>query len=211
MRVPVVYSFQEVFQYLVLIFYHQEEKNQNSDNNINNGITDINNNNENSPYITKGYFLKEIKYETKPAVSDIERGRNNVTEQTIRAICREFSVRESWLRTGEGEPFIQLSRDEEIENFVKEILKEKPEAFRRRFVSTMAALDVEEWEMIEKILKELYEGQIAQKEAAPSAGTSGNAEVPTTVSDLTPKEKELIRQFREKKNQAGEASASSAG
>ena len=46
------------------IFYHQEEKNQNSDNNINNGITDINNNNENSPYITKGYFLKEIKYES---------------------------------------------------------------------------------------------------------------------------------------------------
>ena len=46
------------------IFYHQEENNKNSDNNINNEITDININNNNSPYITKGYFLKEIKYES---------------------------------------------------------------------------------------------------------------------------------------------------
>lgn len=40
------------------------------------------------------------------SVSDIETGKNNVTEQNIKAICLENwdgkKVNESWLRTGEG-------------------------------------------------------------------------------------------------------------
>lgn len=39
----------------------------------------------------------------KSAISDIERGRNSVTDQMRRSICREFGVREEWLRGGEGE------------------------------------------------------------------------------------------------------------
>lgn len=39
----------------------------------------------------------------KSAVSRIENGVNGTTDQTIRSICREFSVNEQWLRTGEGE------------------------------------------------------------------------------------------------------------
>ena len=39
----------------------------------------------------------------KSAISDIERGRNSVTDQMRRSICREFGVREEWLRDGTGE------------------------------------------------------------------------------------------------------------
>lgn len=34
------------------------------------------------------------------SVSDIENGKNNPTDQTIKAICREFNINEEWLRTG---------------------------------------------------------------------------------------------------------------
>lgn len=34
------------------------------------------------------------------SVSDIESGKNNPTEQTIKAICREFSINEDWIRNG---------------------------------------------------------------------------------------------------------------
>ena len=37
----------------------------------------------------------------KAALSRIENGSNNVTDQMFRSICREFNVREEWLRTGE--------------------------------------------------------------------------------------------------------------
>ena len=47
------------------------------------------------------------------ACSALETGKNNPSEQTIRAICREFRVREEWLRTGEGSMYMQLTPDQE--------------------------------------------------------------------------------------------------
>lgn len=43
----------------------------------------------------------------KTSVSCWESGRRNLSEQSIRSICREFEVNESWLRSGVGEMFIQ--------------------------------------------------------------------------------------------------------
>lgn len=42
---------------------------------------------------------------TRNSISLLESGRNNPSEQTIRSICREFSVSETWLRTGEGDMY----------------------------------------------------------------------------------------------------------
>ena len=46
-----------------------------------------------------------------PSVAKLESGENNPREQTIRAICSEFSVRRDWLETGE-EPML-FERDED--------------------------------------------------------------------------------------------------
>lgn len=43
---------------------------------------------------------------TKVAISNIERGNRNLTEQMLKAICREFNVNEEWLRTEEGDMFV---------------------------------------------------------------------------------------------------------
>ena len=37
------------------------------------------------------------------AISKIEKGESNLTEQMIVAVCREFGISENWLRTGAGE------------------------------------------------------------------------------------------------------------
>ena len=39
---------------------------------------------------------------TKTAISYVESDKRNLTEQMLKAICREFSVNEDWLRTGSG-------------------------------------------------------------------------------------------------------------
>lgn len=55
---------------------------------------------------------------TKQTVSRIENGINNVTDQMFKSICREFNVREEWLRTGEGEMFVPASTFN-LDEFVK--------------------------------------------------------------------------------------------
>lgn len=61
---------------------------------------------------------------TKQTVSRIENGVNNLTDQMTLAICREFSVNEHWLRTGEGEPYIKGS-DDELAELVGRLYKDK--------------------------------------------------------------------------------------
>lgn len=41
------------------------------------------------------------------AISKIEGGANNLTDQMILAICRAFSINEEWLRSGKGEMFVE--------------------------------------------------------------------------------------------------------
>ncbi|MDO5696205.1 MAG: helix-turn-helix transcriptional regulator [Eubacteriales bacterium] len=67
---------------------------------------------------------------TRMAISNLENGRYNATEQTIFSICREYHVNEQWLRTGEGEMFAEddgsilaaLSREFNLDDFDKRIV-----------------------------------------------------------------------------------------
>lgn len=49
----------------------------------------------------------------KNAISRIETQKSNVTDQMLLAICREYNVNENWLRTGEGNMFIELPPEDE--------------------------------------------------------------------------------------------------
>mgnify|MGYP002863102158 CR=1 FL=1 len=91
----------------------------------------------------------------KSAISDIENGRNNVSEQMFNSICREFNVNPSWLRDGSGEMFVKRTRDEEIEAFINSALSEESDSFRKRLISVLSRLDLEGWKVLEKMAMEL--------------------------------------------------------
>ncbi len=88
---------------------------------------------------------------SKTAISRLENEERNLTEQMFRSICREFNVREEWLRTGEGEMYVHLTRSEKITGFAAEVLNDEEESFRRRLLEALSDLDVEEWGLLEKI------------------------------------------------------------
>jgi transcriptional regulator with XRE-family HTH domain len=48
---------------------------------------------------------------TKVAISNIEKGNRNLTEQMTKSICREFGVDYIWLTTGDGEMFVESDDD----------------------------------------------------------------------------------------------------
>ena len=57
----------------------------------------------------------------KSALSLIESGKNNVTDQMFKAICREFNVNEEWLRYGVGD--ILVIPEDEDAALVSELLE----------------------------------------------------------------------------------------
>ena len=63
--------------------------------------------------IKRAEFARRLSL-SQPFVSELCSGAKAPSDRTILDICREFGVSETWLRTGEGEMFIHLSRDEEI-------------------------------------------------------------------------------------------------
>ena len=90
----------------------------------------------------------------KTAISKIENGENSLTDQMIISICREYNASEEWLRTGEGEMFLPLTRNQVITDFAADLIKEE-DSFRSRLIEALAKLSEDEWEVLEKIAKNL--------------------------------------------------------
>ena len=91
----------------------------------------------------------------KVAISQIETGRSMPTEQTILSICREFGVSEDWLRNGNGDMFIPMTRDEEIASFIGGVQSDVEDTFKKRFISALAKLSTEEWKAIEHLMENM--------------------------------------------------------
>ena len=86
---------------------------------------------------------------TKTAISRIEKGERNITDQMFKSVCREFNVNEEWLRTGEGDMFIKVDDNTQLTNWTSSILADEPTSFRRRFASMIASLTDEDWKWLE--------------------------------------------------------------
>lgn len=91
-------------------------------------------------------------------VTSWETGVREPSDAIIKSICREFDVNEEWLRTGKGEMFVPITRDEEIEDFIGRLLHDEPDSFRKRLVSVLAKLTEEEWAILEEKARWLVNG-----------------------------------------------------
>ena len=84
--------------------------------------------------------------------ANYETGRNTPIDAIIVSICKEFNVNENWLRTGEGDMFIELSYSDEIAQFVGQLMTEEDDSFKKRLISGLAALDENGWKVLEDFL-----------------------------------------------------------
>ena len=108
-----------------------------------------------SANIKKVDFAKRLNL-SQAFVSQMCSGVAKPSDRTITDICREFGVNEVWLRTGEGEPFRETSREEAIMRFAVQTNKGSDE-FRKALVAMLAKLDPEDWEALGKIADKLLE------------------------------------------------------
>ena len=86
------------------------------------------------------------------SIANYEKGLRQPLDTVVTSICREFGVNEEWLRTGEGPQFVEITRAEMIQQMVDDIMRDHPEAFRRRFVTALAGLDEKGWIALENFI-----------------------------------------------------------
>lgn len=95
----------------------------------------------------------------KNSLSQIENGKNNVTEQVILSISktnwRGRFVNEEWLRTGGGEMFKELDREQEIAEMVSTLFKEESDSFKFRFIKALCNLSDTGWDVLEDLVNEI--------------------------------------------------------
>lgn len=90
----------------------------------------------------------------KNSVSQIENGKNELTEANAKAICREYNVSEKWLKNEKGEMFL-VDRQEQIAKLTADLFKGEKKSFKERLILALAGLDESEWEMLEKIAEKI--------------------------------------------------------
>ena len=124
---------------------------------------------------------------TKVAISNLENGHRNLTEQMTKSICREFNVSDEWLRTGEGKMFLPVNRKTKIEKLTNQLLSEESDSFKNRLVSVLADLSENEWEFLEEKAMQLCgidnESDINKLYSELPAGKDIEKEYPPVNSD----------------------------
>ncbi len=92
---------------------------------------------------------------SRDTVANIEGGRIDIKDIFVKSICKGFHVNETWLRTGEGEMFVQLDPEDELMQWAGRVLAQRPEDFQKRFVKMLMGLSDYEWKILEKKVLEL--------------------------------------------------------
>lgn len=90
-------------------------------------------------------------------IAMMETGGRDPSDRTISDICREFNINEDWLRTGNGEMSRKLTRSQEIAEFMGDFMNEPDDSPRKRFISVLSKLSVDEWQLLAEIAKKMAE------------------------------------------------------
>lgn len=99
---------------------------------------------------TRRVFLKNWSFE-KFYSANWNRNKKP-SERTIFDICEKFNVNQDWLRTGNGEMFVELSKDEQISAMLGEIQRLGDENFKYRLVSALCKLSESDWTALENLV-----------------------------------------------------------
>lgn len=90
-------------------------------------------------------------------VTGYEKENRIPSDAIILSICREFNVNEEWLRTGQGEKYLRLSRKEAVAAYVGKILGGKVTPLEETLIEFMAETSPQEWEELARIINRFTE------------------------------------------------------
>lgn len=100
--------------------------------------------------LTQAEFASRIGIKPN-TVTSYETGLRMPSDAIIVSICREFNISEVWLRTGEGEMFVDLGEDAELTQVLAEIQVSDDDTIKDMLVAYWG-LDEKEKAAIRKLI-----------------------------------------------------------
>ena len=97
-------------------------------------------------------------------IKNIDSNRTEPNDHYFNVLCATYNVNRDWLETGEGDMFVEKTREEEILDWATSLLSADNE-FKRRFIYALSRLDEAGWLTIEHFAQMLYEEQLAEEKA----------------------------------------------
>lgn len=86
----------------------------------------------------------------KNSVSQLENGKNSVTEQVIKSICREYNVDYIWLTTGSGNMFNEAESD--YIALIDRVMAGENE-FAKNVFKTFSKFSESDWDTLQKMVE----------------------------------------------------------
>ena len=103
--------------------------------------------------LTQQEFADRIHVKNN-TISNYESGSRSLSDAMIASICREFSVSEVWLRSGEGSMFVSLGRMAEITRRVAQMAGED-NPFKEKLILALLRIPSDKWHLIEQAAREI--------------------------------------------------------
>lgn len=90
--------------------------------------------------LTQQEFASRINI-SRSNMGNIETNSVSATDRVILDICKEFRVNEIWLRTGEGDPFLELPEMDDDEAYIESLMMDKDDEFIRAVKALLKVYD----------------------------------------------------------------------
>ena len=101
--------------------------------------------------LSQDEFANKLGLKSRGKIANLESGKTEADKEFKNLICSTFNVDPEWMETGKGNMFSELTRDEQIAEFIAHVLKDKEESFKKRYISMLSKLDEDGWEALEQV------------------------------------------------------------
>lgn len=108
--------------------------------------------------MTQQEFAKQIGV-SRNTIATYETSVRIPIDAIVLSICREFNINETWLRTGEGNMYMEENPDFMLSKWFGEILREESSSFKKQLILALSQMSEREWSLLQNFVDTFVAGK----------------------------------------------------
>ena len=108
--------------------------------------------------MTQQEFAKQIGV-SRNTIATYETSVRIPIDAIVLSICREFNINETWLRTGEGNMYMEENPDFMLSKWFGAILREESSSFKKQLILALSQMSEREWSLLQNFVDTFVAGK----------------------------------------------------